>query len=71
MNTNMNPVNAEFTAAFFDESSKAWRANKVLQPNATYSYKCRSFLKSGKECTLKAVNLEQTCKRHQPKKLVS
>jgi hypothetical protein len=66
----MNPVNSQFTAAFFDESSTAWRANKIMKPNATYSYKCRSVLKSGKACPLAATTLEQTCKRH-AKTLVS
>ena len=56
--------NSEFTAAFFDESSTAWRANKIVKPNATYSYRCRSVLKSGNACTLAATTLEQTCKRH-------
>lgn len=61
---------SEFTHAFFDDSSTAWRANKIRKPNATYSYKCRSVLKSGKPCTLSATTLEQTCKRHS-KTLVS
>ena len=60
----MNPGNEAFTAAFFDESSAAWRANKIVKPNATYAYRCRSVLKSGKACPWAATTLEQTCKRH-------
>ena len=60
----MNPGNSLFTSDFFDEASTAWRANKIMKANATYSYRCRSVLKSGKACPLAAMPLELTCKRH-------
>jgi len=38
------PGNTEFTREFFEESSKAWRANKICLPDATYKYKKNAFL---------------------------
>ncbi len=30
----------EFDSNFFEESSKAWKANKIEKENSTYKYKC-------------------------------
>ncbi len=34
---------SEFTQAFFEESSKAWKANKVRYGQAMYKYKKNAF----------------------------
>lgn len=35
--TDMN----EFTAAFFDDASVAWRSNKTSKQTGTFEYKCQ------------------------------
>jgi hypothetical protein len=30
----------EFNSTFFEEASKAWKANKIEKENSTYKYKC-------------------------------
>jgi hypothetical protein len=39
-----------FDAHFFEESSKAWRSNKIEQDNCTYVYKCTFVDMKGKRC---------------------
>ena len=33
----------EFTSEFFDDASKAWRANKICLKDATYRYRKNAF----------------------------
>lgn len=40
---------SEFTQAFFEEASKAWKANKVRYGQAMYSYKKNAFPKDKEE----------------------
>ena len=42
--------NNEFDAAFFDDASTAWKANKIRSGNGTYSYKCRKGSCQRKGC---------------------
>lgn len=44
------PTNNEFDAAFFDDASKAWRANKISNGNGSYSYRCRKGACQRKGC---------------------
>jgi hypothetical protein len=44
---------SEFTQTFFEESSKAWKANKVRYGQAMYNYKKNAFPKDTKEPTYK------------------
>ena len=34
---------SDFTHEFFEESSKAWKANKIRLAEATYKYKTKAF----------------------------
>jgi len=45
----MSAGNEEFTAEFFDESSKAWLQNKVRM-GASMVYKCKGVCKDGELC---------------------
>jgi hypothetical protein len=56
------PGNSEFTAAFFDESSKAWMENKIRM-GAAYSYKC-AYIHSNKKQCQHAATFTDYCKRH-------
>jgi hypothetical protein len=49
----MSTGNAEFTAEFFDESSRAWMENKVRR-GESMAYKCEAKTKAGKVCLCKA-----------------
>lgn len=40
---------SEFTQSFFEESSKAWKANKVRYGQASYKYKKNAFPKTPEE----------------------
>jgi len=68
----MSAGNREFTAEFFDESSKAWMENKVRR-GASMAYKCTIKTKAGKACVCKAVMKDglstRTCLKHKQSKL--
>jgi len=49
----MSAGNSEFTAEFFDESSRAWMENK-LRRGESMAYKCEAKTKAGKVCLCKA-----------------
>ena len=49
----MSTGNAEFTAEFFDESSRAWMENKVRR-GESMAYKCEAKTKAGNMCICKA-----------------
>ena len=59
--------NEEFTPDFFDEASKAWRANKRKKGEA-FIYQCQHEHKSGKLCKRDVHwhhgNIELICKYH-------
>ena len=57
----------EFTAAFFDASSAAWRSNKIQKPDCTYAYKCIVPQSDGSVCGMKA-HANQRCWRHRSEK---
>ena len=44
---------SEFTQAFFEEASKAWKANKVRYGQAMYKYKKKTFPIDKEEPTYK------------------
>lgn len=46
-------MNAQFTQTFFDDSSRAWHANKT-RVGHMYFYKCEATLLSGKRCSRNA-----------------
>jgi hypothetical protein len=50
----MSTGNTEFTAEFFDESSRAWMENKVRR-GESMAYKCVAKTKTGNACLYKAV----------------
>jgi len=52
----------------FDEASEAWRQNKKKQPNGCYKYVCMGITKKGDPCKRLALNVEDFCKMHMPKK---
>lgn len=54
---------AEFTQEFFNNASKAWRANKIQKPNATYQYRCSERLKNGNKCA-KSPHDQFYCQKH-------
>lgn len=59
----MNPPGiSEFTPEFFDQSSNAWRENKI-RCGASYTYKCLYIHSNNKHCHHPATNLT-FCKRH-------
>jgi hypothetical protein len=45
----MSVGNEEFTAEFFDDSSKAWMANKV-RAGPSMTYKCQGSTRDNKPC---------------------
>jgi hypothetical protein len=49
--------NEEFTAEFFNESSKAWMANK-LRAGQSMTYKCQGTTKDTKPCKVVARKFE-------------
>jgi hypothetical protein len=53
----MSAGNQEFTAEFFDESSKAWMANKV-RAGPCMTYKCQGATKDSKPCKVAARKFE-------------
>ena len=59
--------NTEFTAEFFDMSSKAWLENKVNK-GASLAYKCEGRLQNGKPCSrvasMKDGLSERRCAQH-------
>jgi len=62
--------NSEFTADFFNDSSKAWLLNKV-KVGEQYRYKCEGTCVSGKKCRHNAAQSQarplssiHTCKQH-------
>jgi hypothetical protein len=62
----------EFTPEFFDQASKAWRANKVRVAEGCFRYKRNAFSKEAKPVVLekKPVALE-TKPRRSPRFAVS
>ncbi len=56
------PGNSEFTAAFFDESSKAWMENKI-RVGHSYAYKCEYIHSNKTRCEHPATK-DKYCKRH-------
>ena len=63
-----------YDSIFFEESSKAWRENKVERENCTHEYKCTFINKSGKRCNRGLYNKSEKenayifCKIHIHKK---
>jgi hypothetical protein len=57
-------VAAEFTPAFFDESSRAWLANKRKCVNCTYKYTCDHTYQSGKRCARTVYKTGAFCRQH-------
>lgn len=60
--------NTEFTAEFFDESSKAWMMNKT-RVGASMVYRCTHMTSSERQCFNKAsledsIGLTRLCKIH-------
>ena len=68
----MSTGNSEFTAEFFDESSRAWMANKVRR-GASMAYKCEAKTKAGNVCVCSAVMKNpmdpRLCAKHKHSKL--
>ena len=63
-NNNKTPYSiAEFTQDFFNDSSEAWRANKIQKPNATFQYRCSERLKNGNRCA-KSPHNQFYCQKH-------
>ena len=53
---------SEFTSQFFDDSSVAWKMNKIQNKNATYEYRC-AFCYTNKRC--RELPFDQLyCKKH-------
>ena len=57
-------VAMEFSPAFFDESSRAWLANKRKCANCTYKYTCDHTYESGKRCGRDVYKTESMCRQH-------
>lgn len=54
---------SEFSSKFFDESSVAWKINKIQKMNATYEYRCAFYYSNKKRCC--ELPFEQLyCKKH-------
>jgi hypothetical protein len=53
----MSAGNEEFTAEFFNESSKAWMANKI-RAGQSMTYKCQGTTKDTKPCKVVARKFE-------------
>ena len=56
------PGNSEFTAEFFDESSRVWMENKVKKGQYTL-YKCPYIHSNTRQCSNAATH-SGFCKRH-------
>jgi hypothetical protein len=56
------PGNTEFTAEFFDESSKVWMENKVRKGAMTL-YRCSYVHSTSRKCS-KVVEVNGFCKSH-------
>jgi len=54
----------EFSKAWFDLSSAAWKLNKNKKPNGCYAYQCTYILSKGRKCTKDVVTLQTMCKKH-------
>ena len=59
-------MNSEFTAEFFDESSKAWMANK-RRVGHSMVYICTATTKTGNACKNRVVSLTEFCSLHTPR----
>jgi len=58
----MNATPAEFTQAWFEESSRCWMLNKKKRDNCTYVYVC-----SFKDCRGERYNKGDFCSLHTPR----
>ncbi len=56
------PGKSEFTAEFFEESSRTWMENKIRDGQMLY-YKCNYIHKNNKRCS-SVVTHGDFCKRH-------
>ena len=62
--TDMNELipaidNNEFTAAFFDDASIAWRSNKTCHQNGTFVYRCQHISGTRKKICGKKIYVRQ------------
>lgn len=55
---------AEFTSEWFDESSRAWLANKKKKDNCTYVYICQAINSKGTLCKKPVYKTFSTCRNH-------
>ena len=61
----MSESPAEFSPAWFDESSKAWMANKrKLKYNAVYRYTCQHHISETKKCGRDVYKTFNLCRQH-------
>lgn len=61
---NQNPTN-EFSSVWFDESSKAWMANKRrLKTNTVYKYICQYHISPTKKCGRDVYKDNDMCRQH-------
>lgn len=54
---------SEFTSQFFNDSSVAWKMNKVQNENATYQYRCAYYYSKTKRCRELPCS-QLYCKKH-------
>jgi len=59
----MSAGNSEFTAVFFDESSRGWMENKK-RVGQGYAYICSGIYKNGNKCNNAVVTTEEFCRVH-------
>ena len=59
----MSAGNSEFDAKFFDESSKAWMANK-RRKGESMVYICAATCLSGKACVNSVISTTEFCRIH-------
>jgi len=52
----------------FDAASAAWKTNKILQGNGSYTYRCMAIVKSGEPCCQTRYQTNEYCRRHLYKK---
>jgi len=64
----MSAGNSEFTAAFFDESSRGWMENKKRR-GQSYVYICAAEYKNGNKCNNAVLSNEDFCKVHLKREL--
>ena len=62
----MSAGNSEFSAKFFDESSKAWMQNK-RRKGESMVYVCAATCLSGKACVNSVVSTTEFCRIHTPR----